>query len=92
MLVELACTALLAAAPPPGVPAWMTWLGVGLLGVVWLSTGLLQVPAHGRLAGAFDAGAHARLVGSSWLRTAGWSARGILALAMIAAARGPAGA
>lgn len=92
MLLEAACSVLLVAAPPEGVPAWMTWIGVGLLAVVWLSTGLLQVPAHGRLAHAFDAEVHRRLVRSSWLRTAGWTARGALALAMIPAAAAAGGA
>lgn len=88
MLAELACAGLLALAPPPGVPAWATWIGVGLLAVVWLSTALLQVPAHGRLAGGFEAAVHARLVRSSWLRTAAWSLRALLALALIHAAAG----
>ena len=65
---------LLARAPSP-----LTWLGAALVGVVWLSTALLQVPLHHRLADGFDAVAHRRLVRSNWIRTVAWTLRGALA-------------
>jgi len=42
------------------------------------------VPLHGRLARGFDAIAHRRLVSTNWVRTGGWSVRGVLALLMTA--------
>jgi hypothetical protein len=86
MLVELATTLWIAAARPAGVPAWMAWTGVILLAAIWLSTAAIQVPCHARLAAGFDPEVHARLVSSNWIRTVAWTARGVLALAMIAAA------
>ena len=48
----------------------------------WLSTGLIQVPLHHRLAKGFDAEAHRRLVNTNWGRTAAWSIRGVCLLAL----------
>ena len=89
MLVELAAALWLAAVRPAGVPAWMAWTGLALVAAIWLSTATIQVPCHAKLAAGFDAEVHARLVSSNWIRTVAWTARGLLALAMIAAwARG----
>lgn len=51
------------------------------LAVNWASTAFVQVPLHRRLAQAFDAEAHRRLVGTNWVRTAAWTARGLCLLA-----------
>lgn len=51
---------------------------VSLIPVNWLSTLIFQAPAHVRLMGGFDAVVIRRLIGSNWLRTVTWSARGIL--------------
>lgn len=80
MLVELATALLLVVSPPAQVPSAALWLGLALLGVVWASTGLLQVPSHRRLEMGFDARAHHRLVATNWIRTVAWTARGILLL------------
>jgi hypothetical protein len=56
------------------------WMGLGLLGVVWLSTFLLQVPQHRRLSHGFDPVAHRRLIRTNWIRTAAWTLRALLAL------------
>lgn len=80
MLLEMAL-ALLLAWSPGGLAAWC---GLGLLGIVWLSTALGQVPAHLRLERGFDAESHRRLVRGNWIRTVGWSLRGLLALLMLA--------
>ncbi|MFZ9920475.1 MAG: hypothetical protein ACO3FQ_04865 [Terrimicrobiaceae bacterium] len=50
-----------------------------LLGVVWISTFILQVPAHRALLLGWNETAHRRLVLTNWIRTAGWTLRaGIL--------------
>jgi hypothetical protein len=63
----------------------MAWTGLALVAAIWLSTAAIQVPCHAKLAAGFDAEVHARLVSSNWIRTVAWTARGLLALAMIAA-------
>lgn len=50
------------------------------LAVIWLSTWLVQVPLHRRLEKGFTAEAHQRLVRSNWVRTLGWTLRGICVL------------
>ena len=57
--------------------------GLVLLSVIWLSTFFVQVPLHDTLATGFDAESHASLVRTNWIRTLGWSARGILSLWML---------
>ena len=57
------------------------WLiGIGLVGVAWLSTFLLSVPSHQTLGTGFDPEAHSKLVSTNWIRTFAWSAHAILAL------------
>jgi len=83
MLVELATGIYLVLRPPPGFPRGALWAGLALIGVIWLSTALLQVPQHGVLEGGFDARAHRILVATNWVRTVGWSARGVLLLVLL---------
>lgn len=52
-----------------------------LLAAIWLSTVLLQIPCHHRLARGYDAAIHRRLVATNWIRTAAWTARLIVLLA-----------
>jgi hypothetical protein len=84
MFVELATAALLVVARPVEIALPLALLGLGLVGVIWLSTFFLQVPEHARLAAGFDAAAHRLLVNGNWLRTAAWSVRGLLALWFLA--------
>lgn len=80
MSVE-AATALLLLAWQPGA---VTAAGVCLVVLIWASTAALQVPCHRLLGRGFDRAVHRRLVGTSWLRTVAWTARGGLALALVA--------
>jgi hypothetical protein len=82
MLVEAATALLLVVSVPIGVPRALPALGLGLLAIVWVSTFAVQVPLHSRLARGFDPKAHRRLVNSNWLRTAAWSLRAALAIAI----------
>lgn len=79
----------LAVAPPAGVPVGLPLLGLGLSAVIAALTVTVAVPAHGILRDGFDAPAHRRLVRSNWLRTAAWSARGGIAVAIAALAGVP---
>ena len=49
-----------------------------LLGAALLSTVLLQVPLHARLAAGHDEHAARRLVATNWIRTAAWTSRGVM--------------
>lgn len=80
MLVELATAVWLVVQRPAAFPAWAVVAGAALVGVIWASTAFVQVPLHNALGGAFDADAHRRLVATNWLRTAAWTARGLLVL------------
>lgn len=90
MLLELATAiALVAGVGPEAVPPWMRWAGLSLVGVVWGSTAFLQVPLHTTLSEGYDGAAHRRLVATNWIRTAAWSLRAVLVLAMTALALHP---
>jgi hypothetical protein len=83
MLLELGTAVALVWMQPAGPPAWMAWTGLALVGVIWASTGLLQVPAHADLTSGFDAAAHRRLVATNWIRTVAWALRTGLAAWML---------
>lgn len=80
MVLELGTAVALVWLRPDAVPPWMVWIGLGLVGVVWLSTAFVQVPLHTALSAGFDAHAHARLVTTNWVRTVAWTLRAGLVL------------
>ena len=88
MLVELATAVALVVASPGGVGRVWPWSALALLGVIWLSTAALQVPAHTRLDAGRDAAVERRLVAGNWIRTVAWSGRAVAALVMVARAAG----
>ena len=79
MLVELVATGTLWALAPLDPLALG---GALLLTVIWISTAFFQVPCHGRLLAGFDQGIHRRLVTTNWIRTAAWTARGVIVVLM----------
>ena len=81
MLVE-ALTAFLLLVKRPTSP--VLWVGLFLVGLIWLSTNFLQIPMHAKLESGFDPTAHQRLVRTNWLRTTAWSARSALMLWAVA--------
>ena len=84
MIAELVTAVWLVLDRPAALPAWAVLLGAALVGLIWASTAFVQVPLHAALGGPFDADAHARLVATNWIRTAGWTLRGGLVLWMTA--------
>lgn len=82
MLVELVTAVALVFSARLGVTTVLSWIGLALLAVIWLSTWALQVPAHAALAVAFCETEHDRLVTTNWIRTAAWTARGLVLLAL----------
>jgi len=83
MLAELATAMWLALDRPDGAGAGLAPAGLALLGVLWASTFLVAVPLHRRLARGFRAETHRALVLTNWIRTLAWTARGVLALAVL---------
>jgi len=67
-------------ATPAGVAPALVWGAATAAAVPVLVTVVASVPAHGRLAQGFDARVHRRLVRTNWIRTAGWTAHGAIAV------------
>ena len=86
MVAEGVTTLWLFLAPPGDLGRTLPFIGGVLLTVVLASTVLVQVPLHDRLSTSYDRGHIRRLVATNWVRTVGWSARAVLALAMLHAA------
>lgn len=82
MVVELLTAVALVWPGAVPAPRWMTAAGLVLVVIVWLSTFLIQVPLHRRLATGFDARGHRALVWGNWVRTVAWTARGALVIAI----------
>ena len=75
MLVEAISAIAFLWAPLRVQTTWQIWLGIGLIALIWVSTFLLQVPAHNRLGSGFDEDSWRMLVSSNWVRTIAWSVR-----------------
>jgi hypothetical protein len=84
MLIEMGTALLLLLARPAGIPLWQPAIGLGLLGILWTATFLIQVPCHTSLSRGFDVAIHRTLVTTNWIRTAGWTARAALVVGMLA--------
>jgi hypothetical protein len=87
MLVELvtACLGLIRFFRPALLPLSWAVAGVFLLAIIWLSTGLLQVPLHSRLGLEYQAPAVHRLVRTNWIRTVCWTMGSCLLIGFLAA-------
>ena len=84
MMVEAVTAAWLALFPPAAVGRGPAIAGLSLVAIVILSTALVQVPLHESLrSGDAPADTVKRLVRSTRIRTAAWTARAILAAWMI---------
>ena len=78
MLVEAFTALVLLWLRPDGVSLGTAIAGAVLVGLIWTSTLFWQVPAHARLEKSYNALDHRKLVRSNWVRSAGWSLRGVL--------------
>jgi len=75
MILHLASSLALLIWPTRGVPEWLLWIGAGLAGITWLSTGLLQVPCYKKLEQeGYSVALLKRLVRTNWVRTIAWTA------------------
>ncbi len=80
MAGELITALLLLWRQPEAFLPFYAWFNAGLLAATWVSTFALQGPYHHRLTKRFDPILHRSLVKTNWIRTAAWTARGILLL------------
>ena len=80
MLVEAASALWMVWRPLPQGRIVLAWVALLILVKVWVVTAVYSVQAHQRLSSGFDRAVHRTLVGTNWMRTAGWSARSILVL------------
>lgn len=78
MLAELgtSITLSLSASPVPKINI----IGLAVVSLIWLSTFLLQVPAHNKLQNGFDEKVIGRLINTNWIRTILWSTKALLSL------------
>jgi hypothetical protein len=83
MAVEGVTALWIAAVPPDGVSRVTALAGCVLLAVIHGSTVFLQVPMHVALSEGFDRAKAERLVRTNWIRTIGWTLRGVLAAGMV---------
>jgi len=88
MLAEAASALLLVWFRPAGVSMTQVGAGLVLLLAIWLSTFVLQVPAHDQLSREYGAAVHGTLVQTNWIRTVMWSLRGVVVLWMVWSAAG----
>jgi len=83
MLLEVTSALALVLWPSELIDPLGPLLGLALLLVVWASTALFSIPAHGRLAQKFSVEVHQNLVRTNWIRTIAWTARALLWLTII---------
>ena len=83
MIVELVTSGIIIFQIPNGIPNWTTIVGIILLGVIWFSTLLFQIPFHNKLSTNFDENVLMMLINTNWIRSICWSLRGIIVLIML---------
>lgn len=86
MAIELVASGALLFSRPAGTSAGLVVAGFLCAVATWAATAFLAVPRHAELGAGFDAVAHRRLVRSSWVRTVGWSAHGVIVAVLLAQA------
>ena len=78
MLIEFVTSAMLLVWYPSNISFYYFVAGYILVLIIWLSTFLLQVPAHGLLSKGYSPEIIDYLVKTNWIRTIAWSLRTFL--------------
>ena len=86
MIAEASASIALLVWRPAFVPLWLSIAGCVLVGCIWMSTVLVQVPLHARLSNGKDLESIELLIRTNWVRTVAWTVRGIAGVALLAAA------
>ncbi len=68
---------------PEQLSLGLVLLGGAILAALWLVTLLVHVPLHRSLSMGWSEEGISRLVSSNWVRTTGWTLRGLLILFMV---------
>ena len=84
MAVEGVTAVILLVDRPSTMGTVSAWTTAVLLGVALLSTVIIQVPLHSRLAEGHDDELARRLITTNWIRTAAWTARGLVMVGVLA--------
>tara|TARA_B100000579_G_scaffold280307_1_gene232038 strand:+ start:166 stop:570 length:405 start_codon:yes stop_codon:yes gene_type:complete len=80
MIAELMTSGIIFLQFQSKIPNWILIIGLILLGIIWVSTLLIQIPLHNKLNSKFDENLIIMLVKTNWIRTICWSIRGVLSL------------
>ena len=83
MLAETIAAAWLLFLPLPCELVDLAWIGITLVVLLWISTAVWQVPCHRRLEIGRDERALRTLIHTNWIRTTLWTARSVVACAMV---------
>jgi hypothetical protein len=86
MLAEGVTGLWLVADPPGDVGRALPMVALALMALAYGTTAFVSVPLHERLTARFDAEALDRLVRTNWVRTAAWTARGLVVAGIAVAA------
>lgn len=81
--VEVVTAAALVFVRPSGVGLALVLVAGALLAALWVTTALVQVPLHRTLSEDPSIDAMRRLVATNWVRTTGWTLRGVLVAVMV---------
>ena len=83
MAAEGVCVLILLVARPAALSWWLPWAGAVAEAAAIGVTALISAPIHGRLSAGKDDRLLERLIATNWIRTAAWTLRGALSLAML---------
>ena len=83
MLIEGICVLAFLFAPPAELAWWLPWAGAAAEAVAIGVTVFVSAPLHERLNHRYDAAVLDRLVQTNWIRTAAWTARAAVAIAIL---------
>ena len=83
MAIEGICVLILLVAAPSSMAWWLPWSGAIAEAVAIATTAFVSAPLHVRLSGGRDDALLDRLITTNWVRTAAWTARAGLSLAML---------
>ena len=83
MAVEGLCVLTVFFARPAAIPFGLTLTGGIVEALAIGTTAFVSAPLHGRLQNGYDSALLSRLIRTNWLRTAAWTARGFIAVAML---------
>ena len=83
MALELGTSLALLWRHPDEIDSLLIWAGILCAVLVWISTLAIQVPKHQSLGGGRDDATIESLIKTNWLRTAFWTAHGVITLVML---------